>query len=69
MQFISTYIFFACWLAGVRVRELDYVGVYVYNLVARLILPNCTTTFEQELFDEKRAEMSLYNLSKIIHVF
>ena len=47
MQFVSTYIFFACWLAGVR--------VYVYGLAARLILPKYITTSEQELSDEKKA--------------
>lgn len=47
MQFVSTYIFFARWLAGVR--------VYVYGFATRLILHECITTSEQELSDEKKA--------------
>jgi hypothetical protein len=43
------------------------MGVHAHSFSARPILPNCTTTFEQELSDEEKAEISLCNLSETVH--
>jgi hypothetical protein len=43
------------------------MGVHAHDFSTRPILPNCTTTFEQELSDEEKAEISLCNLSETVH--
>jgi hypothetical protein len=65
MHLVSAYDLFVRYLAC----ELGYVDVHVHGLAVILILPNYTTIFEQDLQDEERAEMSLCNLSKIVHIF
>lgn len=56
LHFVSIYIIFA------RCR----VGVHAHGFVARRIPIDCTTTFEQDCYDEERAEMSLCKLSEIV---
>jgi hypothetical protein len=69
MHLVSAYDLFVRYLASVRACELGYFDVDVHGLAVILILPNYTTIFEQDLQDEEKAEMSLCNLSKIVHIF
>lgn len=66
LHFVSIYFIFARCRVGVCACELRYVGVHAHGFVARRIPIDCTTSFEQERYDEERAELSLCKLSEIV---